>query len=210
MSKLGQPLTAFGNKCAARFCLLILVCLALSIHWVVMWLHTWTKGDGNDAVFNSHIYTYNVENELNKSDTLVAVTYKPNCRKDMVIMSRHTWSLTLPWHTLPQVEQPASSHLIQMPYLRMLIDSIYTKGTVNYQRLWLGWCVKGKWNQKNEWPPKFMGQPCAWQQRFCPWLVGYKPANTNNKTVYLYQLDAIVHILFLANLFHHLDIYILI
>ena len=35
----GQPLTQFGNKCCARFCLLIIVCLSLGIHFVVTWLH---------------------------------------------------------------------------------------------------------------------------------------------------------------------------
>lgn len=35
----GQPLTQFGNKCCARFSLLLILCMALSIHWVVAWLH---------------------------------------------------------------------------------------------------------------------------------------------------------------------------
>lgn len=35
----GQPLTRFGNKCCARFAMLVVICMALSIHWVATWLH---------------------------------------------------------------------------------------------------------------------------------------------------------------------------
>ena len=33
----GQPLTIFGNKACARFSLLVIVCIALSIYWAVAW-----------------------------------------------------------------------------------------------------------------------------------------------------------------------------
>ena len=35
----GQPLTRFGNSCCARFTLLMILCMALSVHWIVSWLH---------------------------------------------------------------------------------------------------------------------------------------------------------------------------
>lgn len=36
--KWGQPLTAFGNKCSARFALLLILCMAIGVHWVATWL----------------------------------------------------------------------------------------------------------------------------------------------------------------------------
>jgi hypothetical protein len=40
--------------------------------------------------------------------------------------------------TALQVEQPSSSRLIDMPYLRLLIDSAYAQGNVMFRRLFLG------------------------------------------------------------------------
>lgn len=39
----GQPLTVFGNKCSSRFALMIIVCMALSIHWVAPWRHLYVS-----------------------------------------------------------------------------------------------------------------------------------------------------------------------
>lgn len=43
---LGQSLTRFGNLCCARFCLIILLCISLEIHWVAPWWNrcVWWRG----------------------------------------------------------------------------------------------------------------------------------------------------------------------
>lgn len=47
------------------------------------------------------------------------------------------------------VEQPSSSRLIEMPYLRLLLDSAYAEGRLHYKRFWLGLfghvCPKASW-----------------------------------------------------------------
>ena len=126
---LGQPLTRFGNACCARFSLLVILCTALSIHWVASWLENF-KG--------FKLISHSVHGV-----TCIYLNVCGNVGKHTMVhffvlgypAMHHHCDQPTKFHHDPQVEQPATSKLIDMPYIRMLVDSMYLIQHVRYKRL---------------------------------------------------------------------------
>ena len=116
-------------------CLLLLVCTALRIHWCVFWLkpnlplmpsylvECWTQ--------KNMICTYILSCEDQKNVPLVETTY--------IHPTKLGFALCLPYIP-PEVEQPASSRLVDLPYVRHVIQNPYAnEAHMVFQRLWPTW-----------------------------------------------------------------------